>query len=164
MRSLVEISCFHIKLYYLVKVFKFSDNIVYTHIYTTFSNGNFQTWPFTTEVSSLFRSTNWDLQALSNALVLLHTKLKNTRVLEQKVDTLYGRELGNKRLKETLTKSLARNLVLNQKVSKFLFQNSISSWLPSFFLGTLLFKIFGIFKIFDKVRGHTLLNLRHSSV
>ena len=140
MRSLVEISCFHIKLYYLVKVFKFSDNIiVYTHIYTTFSNGNFQTWPFTTEVSSPFRSTNWDLQVLSNALVLLHTKLKNTRVLEQKVDILYGREPRKKRLKETLIKSLARNLLLNQKVSKLLFQNSISSWLPSFFLGTLLF-------------------------
>ena len=123
----MEILCFHIKSYYLVKVFKFSDSIiVYTHIYTTFSNGNFQNCPFTTEVSSLFRPTNWDLQVLSNALVLLHTKMKNTRVLEQKVDTLYGREPGKKKLKETLIKSLARNLLLNQKVSKLLFQNSIS--------------------------------------
>lgn len=123
----MEISCFHIKSYYLVKVFKFSDSIiVYTHIYTTFSNGNFQNCPFTTEVSSLFRPTNWDLQVLSNALVLLHTKMKNTRVLEQKVDTLYGRAPRKKKLKETLIKSLARNLLLNQKVSKLLFQNSIS--------------------------------------
>ena len=149
----------------MVKVFKFSDSIiVYTHIYTTFSNGNFQNCPFTTEVSSLFRPTNWDLQVLSNALVLLHTKMKNTRVLEQKVHFIWKRTRKEEAQRNTDKKPGPKPPFESKSVEIAISKFDIPLINIFLFGHSPFLNIWNYLSLNDKGRGHTLLNLPHSSV